>query len=90
MDINAPTKLDMPLQGPFREMQGFGNKYDVMDPISGKVHTVHVTRLRPFQHHKNTQPLDVALRQNDMYIVSRILKHKGNTRKPASMRFLFY
>ncbi len=43
--------------------------------------------MREYKHVNFQTRLDVALRQNDMFIVSSILAHEGTASKPASMKF---
>jgi hypothetical protein len=62
MDLNAPTKLDMPLQGPFRVTRCGNMKYEICDLLTCNTQTVHVSCMREYKHINIQTPLDVAER----------------------------
>jgi hypothetical protein len=83
MKLNALSKLDSPWYGPMKIISKNVDKYELYNPATGKHETVHVARLKQFIHDSSIIPEDVAIRNNEMYVVENILSHQGsiNTRK---------
>jgi hypothetical protein len=52
-----------------------------MDPASGKVDNLHVSRLKPFIIEGDTDPEAVALENKNYYMVKSISGHKGPMNK---------
>jgi hypothetical protein len=85
----APTKLHTPYKGPLRVVSRDGSKYTLQDLVTLKLEDYHVTSLKSFDHNpENTDPIDVANRDNQNFIVERVLQHKGNFNKKSSLEFL--
>jgi len=65
-----------------------GATYDVLDLTTNKESSVNVTRLRPYHHDANLQdPRQVAARDQQLFVVEKIVDMKGNRGKVDSLRF---
>jgi hypothetical protein len=80
-NMSAPTKLQLPWYGPMRILAKHVDKYEVMDPASGKVDTLHASTMKPFIIEGDTEPEAVALENKGYYLVKDILGHKGPLNK---------
>ena len=84
----APSKLHTNLKGPMRVLRVRGATYDVLDLTTNKESSVNVTRLRPYHHDANLQdPRQVAARDQQLFVVEKIVDMKGNKGKMDSLRF---
>jgi hypothetical protein len=80
-NMSAPTKLQLPWYGPMRIIAKNVDKYEVMDPASGKVDRLHASRMKPFIIEGDTDPEAVALENKNYYMVKAISDHKGPLNK---------
>jgi hypothetical protein len=76
-------------KGPFKVESCNGDKYEIFDPSSGHFMMTHVTWLKPYLYH-NVDPVDVAFKNNNMYVVEKVIKHEGNFAKRDTLRFLIH
>ena len=86
----APNKLAPILQGPLQIIRIDGDRIDVVDLITGKSSTVHVSRIRPFIVPPTGEimpPTVIARRDHNEFHVERILEHKGDVKRPSSLSF---
>ena len=89
MGRRAPTKLHMPLKGPFRVESFVGDKYTVVNMVNSEKYVYHVTQLQPFHHDpRRVNPNDIALHDTQAYIVESIVNHEGTVRERNNLRFL--
>jgi hypothetical protein len=89
MGRRAPTKLHMPLKGPFRVVGFQGDKYTVLNMVNNEQYVYHVTQLQPFHHDpRRLNPYDVALHDTMAYNVERIIRHEGTTNNRSNLKFL--
>jgi transposase InsO family protein len=84
-DVRVP-KLRMPLQGPFQVVSNTGPQYKLRDLVSGKLVTRHVKLLRAYRPSQAT-PLEIARRDQDFYLVEKIISHTGTPAKKGNMTF---
>ena len=88
-----PTKTHSRWRGPFKVVSSSDDEY-VLERIhnassKADVFNVHVSQLKPFVYDPaKTDPSEVALRDDDLMIVQKILSHKGNKNKRDTLRFL--
>ena len=68
-----------------------GNKgahYTVRNLRTNKDETYHATALRPFYYDiLTTDPRDVAIRDNQEFVVESIVEHRGDKRRKSEMEF---
>jgi hypothetical protein len=76
-------------KGPFKIESYNGDKYEIFDPSSGHFMMTHVTWLKPYLYH-NIDPVDVAIKNNNMYIVEKVVKHEGNFNQRTTLSFLIH
>jgi hypothetical protein len=91
MGRKAPTKLHMPLKGPFRviRISPDGNKYDVLNLVNHEEYRFPVNRLVKFiVDERNEDPFEIAMRDHQEFEVERILDHRGTVRERRNLRFL--
>jgi hypothetical protein len=82
MGSMPPTKLHTKLKGPLRVLSFIGAKYDLLNLVTNKTESHHVTNLRKFNYNPTlTDPHKVALTDNEESIVERILQHSGHKTK---------
>lgn len=63
--------------------------YEVQDPISLKVSIVDIERLRIWKSSTSTLSEEqVLLRDQDLFMVEKIVRHAGSVKKLKTMRFL--
>lgn len=83
-----PHKLKMRMRGPFRVVNNQGSKYTIQDLITSKNMDVHVTRLRPFHYDASrTDPHDVAMHDQEEFLIEAILDHRGDRTRRQTMEF---
>lgn len=93
MGNKPPTKLHSPWQGPFKVVTSEGSRYTLHDLVTGKTRDVHVSMLKQFIENPEIDPLSVAIKDKDQYLVHAILKHRKNKNKkliPYAMEFLVH
>ena len=86
-------KLKPTLRGPLRVVGNAGSAYKLLNLITGKQHVSHISRIREFVYDKlRTNPRDVALRDDNEFVVEKILDHKlirgGRKTRKNDMTFL--
>ena len=75
-----PNKLMTNLKGPLQVISNKGPTYILRDLVTTKSVHAHVSRLREFHYDKErVNPLAVAVKDSDQYLVERVLNHKGFT-----------
>jgi hypothetical protein len=86
-----PSKLHPTLRGPFKVISKtsrdrLGSIYTCQNLVTNKLEDFHVTNLQPFHWDGNTNPLEVALSDDQSFLVEDILNHRfvGNKRKIKS------
>ena len=85
----APTKFHSISKGPFRVVNIVGSRYTVQNLVTNKNEDYHVTQLRPFVFDPEiTNPLVVASKDGQHFIVESIIAHRGSPKKKTEMFFL--
>ena len=89
-----PSKLSPRWRGPYRVVERKNNTYTVIDLVSQQITYFDASRIIPW--HDRSDPMsdsatntryDAALRDNDEYVVEKIVDHHGNPSRPASLDF---
>lgn len=84
-----PNKLKTNLRGPFRVVNLNGSKYTIQNLLTSKNFDVHISRLRPFLYDaERTDPKDVAMHEQEEFIIEKILQHRGDTTRRKQIEFL--
>jgi hypothetical protein len=88
-DTRPPSKLHSLWRGPFRIIKKDGATYKIASLSKGTTQDVHISRLKKYIHDPDFgSPLEVACQDDDYYIVSKILGHKGSPKARSSLKFL--
>ena len=89
MGNKAPSKLHTHWKGPMRVISNNGSEYKLHDLVQNKDITVHISRLKPFEHDSHRHdPLAIAAKDYEEEPVEAILAHQGNPKRKTSMDFL--
>jgi len=89
MGVRAPTKLHTHWKGPMRVISNKGAEYILRDLVQDKNITVHVSRLKKFEHDPIIHnPLAIAAKDYEEDEIESIISHTGDPRRKASMEFL--
>ena len=84
-----PSKLHTRWRGPLRVVDSKGSAYTLMNLVTNKQTTVHISQLKPFEYDPNTtDPREVANHDYDEFDVEEILNHEGSPKKKTEMQFL--
>lgn len=74
------------LKGPFRVVNNVGARYTVMNLINSKLEDFHVKSLHPFHFDiSETDPMHVALKDQQHFLVESILAHRGQTSRKGPL-----
>lgn len=85
-----PDKLKLYWKGPYQVTSIQGQNYSIKDLLSEKTIERFVDQLKLFQQEDDAQPSDIgelAAIDNDVYIVEKIIGHKGNFKKANTLHF---
>jgi hypothetical protein len=91
-----PSKLHPKLRGPFKvisktERDQRGTIYTCQNLVTNKLEDFHVTNLQPFHYDENNvNPTEVALADNESFLVEKIIKHRfidKNHKVKGSLQF---
>ena len=89
MGARAPTKLHTHWKGPMRVISNEGAEYTLHDLVQNKNVTVHVTRLKKFEHDPARHiPLEIAAKDYEEDEVEKIIRHTGDPKRKSSLDFL--
>ena len=83
------NKLELHNKGPYRVVNcdSTGTKYTVQNLVTNKNENVSVYRLKRYYHHQYDNVEQAALRDNNSYIVEKIVAYKGPTSRKSNMKF---
>jgi transposase InsO family protein len=85
---NRP-KLNAKLKGPYQVVNLIGSTYTIQDLLSGKNFDTHISNLRPFNYDTSrTDPKDVAMHDQQEYVLEKVITHRGEKSRRKSMEFL--
>jgi len=80
-------KLQMRKKGPYLVVNFLGSKYTCQDLLTQKLFDTHISNLSPFIHDETrTDPKEVAMHDEQEYLIEAILDHRGFTR--TNLKFL--
>ena len=84
-----PSKMLMPRRGPLQVVKISRTKaYTLVDLITQKEETVHVSRLTPFLYDKErVDPFDVAAKEQKEFRIDFVYEHVGDPRLKSSLEF---
>jgi hypothetical protein len=83
-----PHKLLTYLKGPLRVVSYKGARYQLEDLTSRKIVETHVSNLRPFYYDpEEVDPLQIALKDKEQYVVQKIVAHRGVWSQKTQMSF---
>ena len=83
-DREKAFSLSKAFVSPFKVVGRNGNNYDLVNYVTNKQYTYHIKKIHPFYYDKvNTDPIKVAMLDNEFYDVKKVDTHKfiGNKRK---------
>jgi hypothetical protein len=87
----APSRTHTPWRGPLRVISVDAKNrstYTLLDLVTNRTRQYHACHMKPFHFDPLTvNPLDIAIRDSDHYVVERILRHKGNTKLLNTLEF---
>ena len=84
----ARPKLQTRKKGPFQVVNIVGSKYVLQDLLSGKNFETHISNLSPFNHDNiRTDPTDVAMHDEQEFLIDQILAHRGDRSRRSTMEF---
>ena len=85
----APTKFHTDWKGPMRVKSNSGAEYILHDIVQNKDISVHVSRLKQFEHDTSLSELRIiAAKDTEEDEVEIILDHVGDPKRKSSMDFL--
>jgi transposase InsO family protein len=85
---NRP-KLNTKLKGPYQVINITGSVYTIQDLLSGKNFDTHISNIRPFNYDASrTDPKEVAMHDQQEFVLSEVLAHRGDKTRRSSMEFL--
>lgn len=83
-----PNKFMTNLKGPYRVVNNIGARYTVMNLHSRKLEDFHVKSLHSFHYDETeTDPAQVALKDQQHFLVDTILEHRGDIKRKSAMEF---
>ena len=83
-----PTRLHTIWQGPMRVIRSQNSEYTLLDLVRNKEYRFHASNMKPFVFDPLlVNPQDVARHDYLEFFVEKILAHKGNFRRKASLEF---
>jgi hypothetical protein len=84
-----PTKFHSRWGGPMRVVSNNTNEYTLQDLVTNKLKNYHITQLKAFEYDQmKTDPLDIARKEKDEYVVEKVLEHKGSGKTRKTLFFL--
>ena len=83
------SKLQTRKKGPYQVVNSVGSKYVLQDLLSGKNFETHYTNLSPFNFDEDrTSPTDVAMHDEQEFLIDKIIAHRGDRTRRSTMEFL--
>ena len=83
------AKLQTRKDGPFQVINFVGSKYTLQNLLNGKTFDVHISRLSPFNYDATrTDPAEVAMHDNQEFVIESIVGHRGDRLRRRTMEFL--
>ncbi len=86
---SAPTRLHTSWKGPLQVVSNIGSEYVLLDLITGKLKTYHITDMKPYQFDPlQTDPIDIARRDYLEFFMEKVLEIKGDKKRVSTLSFL--
>jgi hypothetical protein len=86
---SAPTRLHTSWKGPLQVVSNIGSEYVLLDLITGKLKTYHITDMKPFQFDPlRSDPIDIARRDYLEFFMEKVLEIKGDKKRVSTLSFL--
>ncbi len=83
------TKLLTTRKGPYQLINFVGSKYVIQDLMTGRNFDTHLSNLVPFNYDDTrTDPVEVAMHDQQEFLVELIISHRGDPTRHKSMEFL--
>ena len=83
-----PTRLHTTWHGPYRVISYKGSKYVLANLVTHKERSVHIKSSIFLNYDSEVDvPADTARRDYMEFVVEKVLKHSGDTKKPTAMSF---
>ena len=83
-----PTRLHSTWHGPYRVISYKGSEYVLTNLVTHKERSVHIKNLNILNYDSEVDvPADTARRDYMEFVVEKVLKHSGDTKKPTAMSF---
>ena len=87
-DWSKKSKLQTRWLGPYLITKRNEDWYTLRNLVTSNEVTYHVTQIKIFDYDKNkVDPVKLAFKQNDEYIVDAIISHEGNLTKLDEVKF---
>jgi len=87
-DWSKKSKLQTRWLGPYLITKRNEDWYTLRNLVTSNEETYHVTQIKIFNYDKNkVDPVKLAFKQNDEYIVDAIISHEGNLTKLDEVKF---
>ena len=88
LGAKPPTKLHPRLMGPFVIVNSIKDTYTCRNLVTEDNEDFHVSRLREFHFQEEfVNPKEVAMRDNEEFVVESIQEHRGDITKLTSLEF---
>ena len=88
LGAKPPTKLYPRLMGPFVIVTSIKDTYTCRNRVTEDNKDFHVSRLREFHYQQEfVNPKDVAMRDNEEFVVDSIQEHRGDVTRLTSLEF---
>ena len=86
-----PHKLMPFKKGPFQVVNNIGTRYTVRNLLTNTHEDVLIHRLYPFNYDEdNIDPKAIAAKDNQEFVVKKILDHIGDPKRKGSLQFLVH
>jgi hypothetical protein len=84
------SKLDLPWVGPMTVTKvnyTSPNTYELLNLVTGKTITRNVEHLKPYVMHEGVNPIEITIKDGDLYVVEAILAARGTPTNKGAMTF---
>jgi len=88
--LGRPSKLSYNLRGPLRvvDIKESGNILQLQDMVTMRLLAVSVKYIRPFFYDESiVDPREVAYKDERLFVINEIIKHRGDTKTKTKMEF---
>jgi hypothetical protein len=85
---DQPSRFHPKIRGPFRVIETKDNRIITEDLNTQKQEEHLILNARPFHYDPAfVNPKEVALTDNDLYVVEKVMAHKGDSKKRSTLEF---